>query len=501
MALRLRTNLRGARKRSGAAAPVRNDDDLSEGLPPTDGLVGDREEDENLGAEDLEGMHELGDEHELEANLLDDHALGDAAVMDDADAREPERGWLDDSDEAAGLDVGEEEVEIGDESSASLDDSTEPDADDDDPALDPGELGTDAGEEGIEGEDDELREEDLPALDADDDGEVDERSLYEAPESALEVDPELAWDDRAWGFDLLDPTPAVGFAAGEAALFACAGAALVRLAPGSVARVAVATPERAHRGAVDPAGDAWLVAASGALLRLARGSSATVRVNAAPAQAIDVAAADGGIWVLDAAGVVSVSRDRGATFRPAADDVLALGGSAERAVVLVSDAKGLRELVFEGGGTQSSVLPFAADATLPGADVAWELVVRGDVSVVFAHGVGVYRRTVSTGWQRIASSADAFAVTILGDGGEDDGLLLALSDMEEPTRLAYVAASGHVAAPSPRVVAELAPGEDTVGGETAGDEEISVALATLDGDAVVAGPFGTRKLAPLPPRH
>jgi hypothetical protein len=147
------------------------------------------------------------------------------------------------------------------------------------------------------------------------------------------------------------------------------------------------------------------------------------------------------------------------------------------------------------------VLPFAADATSPGADVGWALVVRGDVSVVFAHGVGVYRRTVSTGWQRIASSADAFAVTILGDGGEDDGLVLALSDMEEPTRLAYVAARGHGSPVSPRIVAELAPSEDTVGGETAGDEEISLALATLAGEAVLAGPFGTRKLGPLPPRH
>ena len=483
---------------------MRNDDDLSEGLPPTDGATGDREDGETTGtvsADDLEGMHELGDEHEQEDNLLDDRALGDAAVMDEGDGREPERGWLDDSDEAAGLDVGEEEVEIGDEASASLDDSTAPDADDDDPALDPGELGTDAGEEGIEGEDDELREEDLPALDADDDGEVDERSLYEAPESVVDVDPELAWDDRAWGFEPLDATPAVGFAAGETALFACAGTALVRLAPGPSTRVAVAAPERARRGAVDADGAAWLVAASGALLRVARGSSAAVRVSTAPARVVDVAAANGGVWVLDASGVVSVSRDHGETFRAAADDVLALGGSADRAVILVSDAKGLRELVFEAGGTQSSVLPFATDAATSGAEIAWELVVRGDVSVVFAHGVGVYRRTLSSGWQRIASSADAFAVTILGDGGEDDGLLLALSDMEEPTRLAYVAASASGPAASLRVVAELAPGEDTVGGEMAGDEEISLALATFDGEAVLAGPFGTRKLARLAPRH
>jgi hypothetical protein len=219
-----------------------------------------------------------------------------------------------------------------------------------------------------------------------------------------------------------------------------------------------------------------------------------------------VAIAGGSAWVLDARGVVSVTHDAGNSFRPVADDVIALAGSAERAVVLVADGNGVRELVFEAGTTRAGVLPFAgaAGGGIAGLDTPWELVVRGDVTVVFAHGAGVYRRTSSSGWERVPSSADTFAVTVLGRGGDEDALLLAMSDMEEPTRLAYVPASGYHdddPAAAPRIVAELAPGEDTVGGGTDGDEEISLCLATHEGAAVVVGPFGSRKLGPLPPRH
>ena len=55
---------------------------------------------------------------------------------------------------------------------------------------------TDGGEEGPLDEDEELREEDLPALDADEDGDVSDESLYDR--GAMDTGEELRWDDRAW---------------------------------------------------------------------------------------------------------------------------------------------------------------------------------------------------------------------------------------------------------------------------------------------------------------
>jgi hypothetical protein len=47
-------------------------------------------------------------------------------------------------------------------------------------------------------DDEELREEDLPELDADEDGDVDDADLFEGASIGLGLDEELRWDDRAW---------------------------------------------------------------------------------------------------------------------------------------------------------------------------------------------------------------------------------------------------------------------------------------------------------------
>lgn len=165
--------------------------------------------DDELDLPDLDGESDEPTETphaDLDAQLLSDEEDGDA--FDDATAGDAvdhgipigegaaERGLLADSDDAAALDVGGFDLSIGDEAEDLRDDAAEGRGED--PDLDAGEESetADAGEEGPSDEDEELREEDLPALDADEDGDVADDELFER--SMLAESDELRWDDRAW---------------------------------------------------------------------------------------------------------------------------------------------------------------------------------------------------------------------------------------------------------------------------------------------------------------
>jgi hypothetical protein len=173
--------------------PVPNDDDELE-LPPVD----------DSGADGDEGAASASEE--LDADLLAEDEVGDA--FDDAtqgsegaeellEAGGVEAGWLLDAEDADGLDLGPADLDLGDESEAGQGDEPLGGAHHDD-ELDIDENGVviDGGEEGPLAADEELREEDLPMLDEGDEGDVDDRALFEvASLGGLE---ELRWDDRAW---------------------------------------------------------------------------------------------------------------------------------------------------------------------------------------------------------------------------------------------------------------------------------------------------------------
>jgi hypothetical protein len=129
------------------------------------------------------------------ASDLDD-ATGEDGPLDDVTFEGAEGGWLVDSEDAAGLDVGALDVAVGAE--GRLLEEDEPDARPllDDLVAEPEGFVSDGGEEGPIDGDDELREEDLPALDADDDGDVPDEALFDR--SLLASDDDLRWDDRAW---------------------------------------------------------------------------------------------------------------------------------------------------------------------------------------------------------------------------------------------------------------------------------------------------------------
>ena len=159
-------------------------------LPPLDGAIGgdDPENAENTHEDDdIEMHHELGD-------ALDD-ATSEGDPLDEIAAEGAEAGWLLDSEDSKGLDIGAYDVSLSDEEKILEPD--EPEVREADEELGGEEIvHTDGGEEGPLAEDEELREEDLPALDADDDGDVADESLFER--GALDNEEELRWDDRAW---------------------------------------------------------------------------------------------------------------------------------------------------------------------------------------------------------------------------------------------------------------------------------------------------------------
>jgi hypothetical protein len=171
-------------------------DDLD--LPPLDGTIGGADVDE-----ENEGIShpddDLDDDGAKDHGDAFDDATGEDDALEEIAVEGAEGGWLVDSDDAKALDVGVFDISLSDEGRL---------LDDDEPEVKHGideELGTheeavhtDGGEEGPLAEDEELREEDLPALDADEDGDVDDASLYEGTSIGLDLDEELRWDDRAW---------------------------------------------------------------------------------------------------------------------------------------------------------------------------------------------------------------------------------------------------------------------------------------------------------------
>jgi hypothetical protein len=168
------------------------DEELEE-LPPLDGQA---DEDAESPAPDL-------DEDELPEDSADpfDDRTGDPTQGDGAAELEivgKEAGWLDEAEEAEGLDVGDSELLS--EQTDLLRDNEEPGAGDEDYGLGGEEVGTDAdgGEEGPGDDDDELREEDLPRLDADEGGSPDDQDFVEEGFGAEEGALGVPWSPSPW---------------------------------------------------------------------------------------------------------------------------------------------------------------------------------------------------------------------------------------------------------------------------------------------------------------
>ncbi len=199
--------------------PTHEADELD--LPPLDGssiIDGEHEDDAHGG----DASSDIDDEAVADKGDAFDDATSEGDPLEDLAVEGAEAGWLVDAEDAGALDIGAFDVSLSESESVLGDD--EPDAH---PADDTGlsadldevaepsaahhtrnEEGSDGsrslrvrrnddgGEEGPLAEDEELREEDLPALDAAEDGDVAEDALFD--HAAIGEDDELRWDDRAW---------------------------------------------------------------------------------------------------------------------------------------------------------------------------------------------------------------------------------------------------------------------------------------------------------------
>lgn len=166
-------------------------DDLD--LPPLDGDEPDG--DEEALADELDGFD--GAEHAHELGDVFDDATSEGDPLEEIASEGAEAGWLLDAEEGGkALDVGAFDVEIAGEEALLEPDEPEPHGIDEDLGEDEEAVHGDGGEEGPLAEDEELREEDLPALDADDEGDVADELLFDR--GTLDTGEELHWDDRAW---------------------------------------------------------------------------------------------------------------------------------------------------------------------------------------------------------------------------------------------------------------------------------------------------------------
>jgi hypothetical protein len=167
------------------------DDDLGE-LPPLDGDLRDAPQAETDAEDEVppEGEASLDD-----ATGEDDPTDGEEIDLDETDS-----GWLDEPADAPGLELGESAtLDLGAEVPAADDDAEETAVPQEDLGFgtSPERLGLDAGDEGPVDPDEELRDEDLPALDADEAGDVDEALLMDASFATDEAHG-LPWAAGPW---------------------------------------------------------------------------------------------------------------------------------------------------------------------------------------------------------------------------------------------------------------------------------------------------------------
>lgn len=164
-------------------------DDLDLDLPALDG---------DDSHSDLSFGYDILDEAASDGVDAFDDATGEDAPFEEIAVEGAETGWLDGAESVGDLDVGPFQLATEEEGSVLLEEEEPDPRHDVEDLFSEGEaFVADAGEEGPLDEDEELREEDLPALDADDDGEIADEALFENT-TLVGYDDELHWDDRAW---------------------------------------------------------------------------------------------------------------------------------------------------------------------------------------------------------------------------------------------------------------------------------------------------------------
>jgi hypothetical protein len=404
-------------------------------LPPLDGA-----EDEPA-AED--GIHD-----DLLPDVEDDASLDDTAAEDlevddgvDIDDDEPTAAEEDERWEA---DVGEPELDLADDASdegadgdasgvgegdLDLDDDLPPSADD-------------AGEEGTTDALEQSLDEELPALDADDEGDFEDALLLE---TGLMVPPPEGprWADEPWE-RLPSADRAVSLLVPDddaiANLAICA-------APELLVAVTVAGRLLVQGDVIDSVGGRLLPAA----LVTSKGGPASIVLSRSSGSAI--------LWAAHRAGLLARSADLGRTWSSPIDigkSILALASGADGSVVALTAQRGAIEVLTSLDGSQWDVKAARVEGRLLALESPTTWLAAGASCLAIGDGNGVWLSRGGDDFRHIATSTPV-ATGLFTGSGPDAPLVLAEAgaDVEESARLFRTRADDRV-----EILAELAPPED-----------------------------------------
>jgi hypothetical protein len=493
--------------------PAPQDEDELDGLPPIDGEAGDEAEpSEDWGADkaDKEGgaardeAAREGDPSGLEDDVSD--APADASELD---GDETESGWVDEAADNEGLDVGDTGLldavargepggpNDGTDRPWSPDDGEAPQVGDEDFGLEELAGGLDPGaDDGPLDADEELREEDLPALDADEEEtESDDTNFVDeqfSPDEPLGV----PWAASPWARvgAPVGITGALGIAcAPRGALVGLRGesgaSALIRVdLEGTRQGIAAAGLAAGQVRGLAAEGDTVAVLLEGGRLFLSRSGGERFEPVAESAIGADLALASGILWIRTKTGsLLSTRVDSSPTTGPlehcpVPGAVVALATNASGGILaLALDAAG-RPSALVRGSSDGSVECEGIDVThLPQARPPSPVLLTTRAGVVaFSVRGGVARRASDGIWHRLGLDGRITALSFVDDGGT---LLAATySQADDTTGLVRMDASGR-----PAMVAKVgaAPEDPDSDGR-------AVAIACDDARGVVwiAGGFG-----------
>jgi hypothetical protein len=264
--------------------PPSPDEDELEDLPALDGDSSDRPDEQP----DFGGLRDVLEDASGEASLDDSTAEDDPISESDLDLDDSEGGWIGEAAEAEDLELGGVAIVDFAEGELEQEDEEGPAAVDEDFGFGAAANaeGLDPAEEGPVDADEELRDSDLPALDADDEGDVQDSALVD-PSFASDEPLGLPWAARPW--------PRVG------APVALAGASAVACAARGALVAARSEFGVAELARIDLEGACERLVASGIAARDVRG----VAVDGA---VVATVLADGRLFV---------STDSGGRFAPA----------------------------------------------------------------------------------------------------------------------------------------------------------------------------------------
>jgi hypothetical protein len=472
-------------------APARPNDDQLDELPPLDGDAKDGPEAEGAFDEPLDDLPG-------EASLDDKTGEDDTPDAGGLDVNEAEGGWLNEPPDAPDLDLGDVAIlDLADESTdTAADEAEEPSAADLDGGFadGPEHGGLDAGDEGPVDADEELREADLPALDADEEGEVDDAALVD-PGFAADEPLGLPWAAEPWS----RVGAPVGLTAATAVACTLRGALVAGRGEGGAAELSRVDLEGTCQSLPAPGVDVGAVRAlavegevvaivvEGAGAVVSRDGGASFAPVAEAGSAVEAVVASDRVWLRTRAGglLVHERASEGAQRCPVPGTVAAIArADAALAALVVDDTGRLASLLRSAPA--GSPAPFGREA-LAGSEARMPalLAARRDHVAYAARRGGVVRRLGGDTARELTWEGRVTALVFV----DDRGTLLAAtySAGDDTSALVRVDPAGGAS-----VVARIGPAS----GDTEADGRV-VAMAVDEGHGVVwvAGGFGVAAFA------